>query len=320
MFGEAGVNAVKKEMQQFHDRNVMQVINPTKLTHKQKKEALAYLMFLIEKLSANLKESGFTMNTHDSCVVNKIINRNANYHSLACGWPQSLALCQAFNHEFGKEILITQFSMTDYIKFILQDVPDDMARTAATPVGNYLFRVNKTSLTMLVKDKKDIFVHISMQMLYLSQRVQPDTAALFQWSSICVEPWTYHWSWKVIKQAKWNSGWMHHMHCIPTWKDIQVEQCHWEVGPYTAHHLSRGSSPSLCKGNNSTTYGTRLCILIQAVNTTGISEVRSVNVMAMGLTWIWLKKLMMLSLIQMVQAMLLLRCSKDDLLTSSGEG
>ena len=71
MFGEAGVNAVKEELQQLHDRSVMQVINPTMLTHKQKKEALAYLMFLIEKLSANLKEWGFTMNTHDSCVVIK---------------------------------------------------------------------------------------------------------------------------------------------------------------------------------------------------------------------------------------------------------
>ena len=50
IFGEAGVDAVKKEMQQLHDRKVMQVKNPSKLTPEQKKEALTYLMFLKRKL------------------------------------------------------------------------------------------------------------------------------------------------------------------------------------------------------------------------------------------------------------------------------
>jgi hypothetical protein len=47
VFGEAGVEAVKKEMLQLHYRKVMAPKHGTKLTPSQKQEALAYfLMFL----------------------------------------------------------------------------------------------------------------------------------------------------------------------------------------------------------------------------------------------------------------------------------
>ena len=46
MFREDGVAAVKKEMQQLHDRKVMVAKHSAELTPEQKKEALAYLMFL----------------------------------------------------------------------------------------------------------------------------------------------------------------------------------------------------------------------------------------------------------------------------------
>jgi len=60
MFGEASVDAVRKEMQQLHDRKVMQVRNPSKLTPEQKKEALAYLMFLKRKRGGKIKGRGCT--------------------------------------------------------------------------------------------------------------------------------------------------------------------------------------------------------------------------------------------------------------------
>ena len=47
MFG--AVQAVKNEMQQLHDRKVMAARHPKELTQGQKKEALAYLMFLKRK-------------------------------------------------------------------------------------------------------------------------------------------------------------------------------------------------------------------------------------------------------------------------------
>ena len=49
VFREPGYAAVKKEMQQLHDRKVMQPINQKDLSPSQKKEALGYLMFLKKK-------------------------------------------------------------------------------------------------------------------------------------------------------------------------------------------------------------------------------------------------------------------------------
>ena len=58
MFGEEGVQSVKKEMQQLHDRKVMAVRDPKELTPEQKKEALAYLMFLKRKRCGKIKGRG----------------------------------------------------------------------------------------------------------------------------------------------------------------------------------------------------------------------------------------------------------------------
>ena len=49
IFGEDEVAAVKKEMQQLHDRKVMAPKHGVELTPNQKKQALAYLMFLKQK-------------------------------------------------------------------------------------------------------------------------------------------------------------------------------------------------------------------------------------------------------------------------------
>ena len=57
-FGEEGYAAVKKEMQQLHDRKVMQPINRKDLTPAQKREALGYLMFLKKKRSGTVKGRG----------------------------------------------------------------------------------------------------------------------------------------------------------------------------------------------------------------------------------------------------------------------
>jgi hypothetical protein len=57
-FGSAGVEAVKAELQQLHDRVVMQPKSPKELTPAQKKEALAYLMFLKRKRGGKVKGRG----------------------------------------------------------------------------------------------------------------------------------------------------------------------------------------------------------------------------------------------------------------------
>ena len=49
MFGEGGYAAVKKEVQQLHNRKVMQPVHQKDLSPEQKREALGYLMFLKKK-------------------------------------------------------------------------------------------------------------------------------------------------------------------------------------------------------------------------------------------------------------------------------
>jgi len=99
---------------------------------------------------------------------------------------------QQLNDEFGKESPISEsygkqheylgmtfdystkgevnISMADYVKLILHDVPKDMGGTSATPAGNHLFKANEKDPELLLPDKKEVFVHIVRQMLYLSQR------------------------------------------------------------------------------------------------------------------------------------------------------
>ena len=58
VFGEPGYAAVKKEMQQLHDRKVMQPVDRKDLSQSQKKEALGYLMFLKKKRCGAIKGRG----------------------------------------------------------------------------------------------------------------------------------------------------------------------------------------------------------------------------------------------------------------------
>ena len=58
IFGEQRYTTVKKEMQQLHDRKVMQPINRRDLSPAQKMEALGYLMFLKKKGCGTIKGRG----------------------------------------------------------------------------------------------------------------------------------------------------------------------------------------------------------------------------------------------------------------------
>lgn len=58
LFGQSGVDAVKKEMAQLHERGVTEAKDPIELTQEQKHEALAYLMFLKCKSCGKVKGCG----------------------------------------------------------------------------------------------------------------------------------------------------------------------------------------------------------------------------------------------------------------------
>ena len=57
-FGNDGMKAVEKEMRQLHDRDVMMPVHKNYLMPEQRKEALAYLMFLKHKRCGKVKGRG----------------------------------------------------------------------------------------------------------------------------------------------------------------------------------------------------------------------------------------------------------------------
>ena len=57
-FGQPGVDAVLREMKQFHDREVVEPILPSNITKEMKSRALGYLMFLKQKSTGEIKGRG----------------------------------------------------------------------------------------------------------------------------------------------------------------------------------------------------------------------------------------------------------------------
>lgn len=141
----------------------------------------------------------FVMSRYDPCMANKIVdgmpmmvawhinNFKVLHRKLSC-----IRECaKLLNNEFGKETPISKsygkkheyvgmlmdystpgevtISMADYTRLILQETLADMAGTAAMPASNWLFKVNTTNPNKLTGEKKDVFVHIVMPLLYLSQ-------------------------------------------------------------------------------------------------------------------------------------------------------
>lgn len=58
LFGEAGVEAVLKEMKQLRDRKVIKPVSGHGLSREQKKASLEYLMFLKKKRCGKIKGRG----------------------------------------------------------------------------------------------------------------------------------------------------------------------------------------------------------------------------------------------------------------------
>jgi hypothetical protein len=58
LFSEAGIEAVRSEMAQLHDHKVMKPVHSRELTPEERREALAYLMFLKRKRCGKVKGRG----------------------------------------------------------------------------------------------------------------------------------------------------------------------------------------------------------------------------------------------------------------------
>jgi hypothetical protein len=57
---------------------------------------------------------------------------------------------------------------------MIEEMPEDMIGISVTPAATHLFNVNTTNPAYLNERDSEIFVHMVMQLLYLSQRARPD--------------------------------------------------------------------------------------------------------------------------------------------------
>ena len=402
MFGEEGYTAVRKEMQQLHDRKVMQPVKRKDLTPVQKREALGYLMFLKKKRNGTVKgrgcadkrkqrayitkedstsptisteavfltavvdawegrkvavldvpgafmqvdmdetvhvrfdgetvdklleidehlyasyvteekgkkamyvellkalygtlraaqlfweklqaklvnDWGFTPNRYDSCVVNKKVNGKQltvawHMDDLKVSHQDETALDEfiaMMEEEFGKETPLTiargpiqeylrmtldftekgkvVVKMSAYIKNMLKDAPASMDGHAITPAATHLFKVNTDNPKLMCKEKKELFVHLVMQGLYLSQRGRPDirTAISFLCSRLnCPDKDDF----KKLTRMIWYLRHTLYM-CLVLGKDDSDSVRWWIDASYAVHPNMRGhTGATMSMGNGS---------------------------------------------------------------------
>jgi hypothetical protein len=178
-----------------------------KVLYLQLKKALygtlkAALLFW-KRLSNVLLSWGFIINPYDHCVANKDIEGAQctiiwHVDDLKISHVKTSvvdAIISMLSKEFGNEAPLTinrgkihdylgmtldysnegkvNIIMSDYIKNVLDGLPEDMDGVSPTPAANHLFEVNKDPVP-LDKELAEFFHHVVAQLLFLCKRARPD--------------------------------------------------------------------------------------------------------------------------------------------------
>ena len=163
-----------------------------------------------ETLSGKLQEWGFTLNAYDSCVANKQVDGHQctiTWHvddlkishvdgnvvrsiiqkiQDTFGQHSELSMHIGKRHDYLGMILdfttpgILEIDMSDYIQVILQDTPTNLRGTSMVPAAKHLF-TTRSDAPEISSQEQELFHHLTMQLMYLSQRGRPDirTAVAF---------------------------------------------------------------------------------------------------------------------------------------------
>jgi hypothetical protein len=156
------------------------------------------------RLSNQLAEWGFKVNPYDWCVANKEINGSQctivwHVDDLKISHVDPAVVSQIIDllsAQFGKESPLTinrgkvheylgmtidytddgkvKITMEDYIKSILNDLPEDMNGESPTPAGTHLFEVNSQNPDYLDDKTSTLFHHNVAKLLFLCKRARPD--------------------------------------------------------------------------------------------------------------------------------------------------
>lgn len=71
-FGQAGDDAVKKELRQLHDQKVINLRMKNELSHDQIRRVLSYLMFLKRKRCGQIKARGCAYGQKQRLYIDKV--------------------------------------------------------------------------------------------------------------------------------------------------------------------------------------------------------------------------------------------------------
>jgi hypothetical protein len=157
-----------------------------------------------EKLSKQLEDWGYEPNCYDRCTFNKMIDGNQvtiQFHvdDLKISHvKQSVidSVLDDLNRTFGttkkplaattgmihdylgitidySEIDKVKFTMYDYLKDILNEMPDDVNGTSPTPATDRLFNVEEESPALNEKEP-DFFHRTTARLLFAAKRARPD--------------------------------------------------------------------------------------------------------------------------------------------------
>ena len=156
-----------------------------------------------ETLSGKLQEWGLTINPYDSCVANKDIDGQQctiTWHvddlkishveeqvvrSIIqkiqdnLGQHSELSMHIGKRHNYLGMILdfttlgILEIDMSDYIQVIRQVTPANLRGTSMVPAAKHLFTTHPDA-PKISPQEQEIFHHLTMQLMYLSQRGRPD--------------------------------------------------------------------------------------------------------------------------------------------------
>ena len=156
-----------------------------------------------ETLSGKLQEWGFTINPYDSCVANKDIDgqqctitwhvddlKISHFEEQVVrliiqkiqdnfGQHSELSMHIGKRHDYLGMILdfttpgVLEIDMSDYIQVILQDTPANLCGTSMVPAAKHLF-TTRPDAPKISPQEQEIFHHLTMQLMYLSQHGRPN--------------------------------------------------------------------------------------------------------------------------------------------------
>ena len=156
-----------------------------------------------ETLSGKLQEWGFTLIAYDFCVANmymdgqqctitwhvddlkishvddQVVRSIIQRIQDTFGQHSELSMNIGKRHDYlGMNLDFTtpgilEIDMSDYIQVILQDTPTNLRDTSMVPAAKHLFTTRPDAPKINLQEQ-ELFHHLTMQLMYLSQRGRPD--------------------------------------------------------------------------------------------------------------------------------------------------